>query len=186
MFAYNHTSFIYTWALAATGSPWKQIHFVFFCNHVGNICFTHSAPWWWVAERVTRVVMVDQWPNICKSGTRKYGLMPNPPHLQILHLIVNLNDSNFSFLGSCPIFLFFFQPIIEFFYCVHPIVQFLTYDETSDPLLSRCQLVEYAADAQSHWNTELFIRPLPSPSNLKYVFHALIVFLTGKDMNASM
>ena len=81
---------------------------------------------------------------------------------------------------------FFFQPIIEFFYCVHPIVQFLTYDETSDPLLSRCQLVEYAADAQSHWNTELFIRPLPSPSNLKYVFHALIVFLTGKDMNASM
>ena len=108
MFAYNHTSFIYTWALAATGSPWKQIHFSFFCNHVGNICFTHSAPWWWVAERVTRVVMVDQWPNICKSGTRKYGLMPNPPHLQILHLIVNLNDSNFSFLGSCPIFLFFF------------------------------------------------------------------------------
>ena len=85
-------------------------------------------------------------------------------------------------------FFFVFQPIIELFHCVHPIVQFLTYDETSDPLLSCCQLVENAADAQSHWNTKLFIRPLPSPfpSNLKYVFHALIVFLTGKDMNASM
>ena len=57
----------------------------------------------------------------------------------------------FPFLNRVRFFVFFlFQPIIEFFYCVHPIVQFLTYDETSDPLLSRCQLVEYAADAQSH------------------------------------
>ena len=93
-----------------TGSHWLSLKIktiLLFCNHVGNICFTHSAPWWWVAERVTRVVMVDQWPNICKSGTRKYGLMPNPPHLQILHLIVNLNESNFSFFGSCPIFFCF-------------------------------------------------------------------------------
>ena len=94
-----------------TGSHWLSLKtntfLIFFCSHIGNICFTHSAPWWWVAERVTRVVMVDQWPNICKSGTRKYGLMPNPPHLQILHLFVNLNDSNFSFLGSCPILCFF-------------------------------------------------------------------------------
>ena len=38
------------------------------------------------------MVVVDQWPNICKSGTRKYGLMPNPPHLQILHHIAIVDD----------------------------------------------------------------------------------------------